>query len=411
MKTVAVCRVVLGPGVAAMLLVGCAAPRSPAPVPQVPIAPDSTTAHNVGTESSSYRVLHSFGEQPDGANPEASLIGVSGMLYGTTRSGGAYKKGTVFTIDTAGSERVLHSFGSGSDGIYPTASLLDVNGTLYGTTYWGGTGYGLGTVFSISTTGTERVLHSFAGPPDDGMDAAASLIDVDGMLYGTTITGGTYGDGTVFTITTTGTEQVVYSFTNASGGHTPASLIDVKGNLYGTTPSGGKYDSPSGGDGTVFRVTTSGTEEVLHSFGRGHDGTFPTANLIDVNGTLYGTTPYGGKNGLLNGGDGTVFSITTAGAEHVLFNFDGRTDGHNPVASLINVEGTLYGTTNSGGTFGRGTVFSVSTHGIEHVLHSFGRPPDGSRPDASLIDVDSTLYGTTYSGGAHGRGTVFALTP
>jgi uncharacterized repeat protein (TIGR03803 family) len=411
MRTLALRRSGLSTGVTAMLLAGCGALQSPVALPQAPIAPARTAVHHVGAKPSSYQVLYSFGKVPDAANPEASLIGRNGTLYGTTHSGGAYEKGTVFSITRAGSERVLHSFGSGTDGIYPTASLLDVNGTLYGTTYWGGTGYGLGTVFSITTTGAERVMHSFTGPPNDGMDAAASLIEVKGTLYGTTRIGGTHGDGTVFNITTAGTEQVVYSFTDGSGGHTTAGLIDVKGALYGTTPSGGKYDSPSGGDGTVFRVTTGGSEKVLHSFGRGHDGTFPSVNLVDVSGTLYGTTPYGGKHGPLIGGEGTVFSVTTDGAEHVLFSFGESGDGHNPVASLVDVNGTLYGTTHSGGAFGRGTVFSISTHGIEHVLHSFGRRPDGSWPEASLIDVGGTLYGTTYGGGASGRGTVFALTP
>ena len=304
------------------------------------------------------RVLHSFGNGYDGAVPMASLINVKGTLYGTTVSGGEYGSGTAFSISTTGTEQVLHNFGSGFDGRGPYGSLIDVNGTLYGTTRNGGT-YDLGTVYSVSMSGAEKVLYSFTGRDGDGAGPVAGLINVNGTLYGTTLSGGKnrYGQpGTVFSITTAGKERVLYRFRGEyddDGAAPTASLIEAKGVLYGTTSSGGHY--PTGG--TIFRISTNGNEHVLHSFGP--DGRDPHASLIDVNGTLYGTTVSGGKYGnKYNTGDGTVFSINTSGTEKVLHNFGSGSDGRGPCASLINVNGTLYSTTRGGGSGGHGTVFA-----------------------------------------------------
>jgi uncharacterized repeat protein (TIGR03803 family) len=302
--------------------------------------------------------------------------------------------------------KVVYSFGGTPNGDSPTASLIDVNGTLYGTTEGGGTS-GLGTVFSITAGGTEKVLHSF-GTGSDGSSPHASLINVKGTLYGTTVAGGTNGAGTVFSITRGGTEKVLYSFRGGHGGSDgadpAASLIEVKGTLYGTTAFGGVYSSYNCyyGCGTVFTITPSGTETVLHSFGNGTDGAQPVASLIEINGTLYGTTLYGGADG-----QGTVFTITPSGTETALHSFSNGTDGAQPAASLIEVKGTLYGTTESGGANGCnglgkcGTVFSIMPSGTERVLHSFAGGSDGASPLASLMNVKGRLYGTTAYGGTN----------
>ncbi len=136
--------------------------------------------------------------------------------------------------------------------------------------------------------------------------------------------------------------KVLYDFGGSPNGANPeGSLTDVRGTLYGTTYAGGKFFD---GDGTVFRITTSGTENVLHSFGYGADGAFPRATLIDMDGTLYGTTPAGGSYGNGSFFFGTVFSINSAGREHVLYSFRGSPDGETPAAGLIDMNGTLYGT-------------------------------------------------------------------
>jgi uncharacterized repeat protein (TIGR03803 family) len=264
--------------------------------------------------------------------------------------------------------------------------LIDVNGTLYGTTSAGGSGDD-GTVFSVRTTGKFHVLHRFSHGTD-GSNPAAGLIDVKGTLYGTTSLGGShrtgyyFGFGTVFSIATDGTEQVLHSFGHGSDGrHPEASLLDVNGTLYGTTYAGGAGSGCSDGCGTVFSVSTSGKESVLHRFGDGSDGAFPVAGLVDVKGTLYGTTEYGGTDG-----EGTVFSISTSGTEKILHNFV-ESDGEIPRASPINVNGTLYGTTWEGGKYGAGTVFSISTSGAENVCTALAV--------AQLVDSPSPAYSTS----------------
>lgn len=317
------------------------------------------------TTTGKEKVLHSFSDSPyDGAGPYAGLINANGTLYGTTFYGGAhgygtYPGGTVFSIKKKGEEKVLFSFGSSSpEPLGPYAGLIDIRGTLYGTTYDGGAYY-RGTVFTVTTSGTENILHAF-GHGTDGSQPVAGLINISGVLYGTTPTGGAHGIGAVFSVTTSGAEKVTHSFSGAPDGENPeAALINVKGTLYGTTASGGPHQG-----GTVFSVTTSGKEKTLYSFCSRHkcaDGSGPEASLIDVDGTLYGTTIYGGGSGCSNTGCGTVFSVTMTGKEKVLYKFgSGSNDGANPYAALINVSGTLYGTTTYGGAYGNGTVFALT---------------------------------------------------
>jgi uncharacterized repeat protein (TIGR03803 family) len=158
-----------------------------------------------------------------------------------------------------------------------------------------------------------------------------------------------------------------------------------------------------GGCGVVFSIKADGTVKVLHDFGlNSSDGTHPEANLIDVSGTLYGTTLEGGARDR-----GTAYSITTDGTERVLHSFGYYEDGYWPMAPLIDVSGTLYGTTYAGGAGRFGTVFSMTTDGTEKVLHGFSNGQDGRYPRAPVIAVNGRLYGTTEDGGAFRGGTVF----
>jgi uncharacterized repeat protein (TIGR03803 family) len=380
------------------------------------------------------KVLWSFGNGTDGQYASASLIDVKGTFYSTTGAGGTYGGGAVFALDqTTGVEQVLYSFcrqDSCADGLFPSDSLINVKGVLYGTTVEGGGtscgGAGCGTVFALDPrTGAERVLYAFCSQYNcaDGSDPFAGLIDVKGVLYGTTDEGGTSEFGTVFALDPkTGTETVLYSFCsqqNCADGQNPGPpLIAVSGILYGTTVAGGTYGCGSGqGCGAAFSLDPStGAETVVHSFGNGTDGRVPEASLINVNGILYGTTDYGMGTGCGGSGCGTVFSLDpSTGAETVFHSFLGGTDGANPFASLINVNGTLYGTTYAGGGEGCdgggcGTVFSIDSNtDAEKVLYSFQGGTDGANPTAGLINVKGVLYGTTQRGGIYGYGTVFAL--
>ena len=272
-----------------------------------------------------------------------------------------------------------------------------------------------------------KTVYSFSGG-SDGANPEAGLIDVGGTLYGTTFAGGSYscayyrtsGCGTVFSVTPSGTEQVLHGFGAHRDGSNPrAGLIDVGGTFYGTTEFGGYACYGTGyyysDCGTVYSITPSGAESVLFSFG-GRDaknGSYPLADLIDVKGTLYGTTRAGGGGVCYSPytACGVVYSITAQGGENVLHSFSSGTDGAYPDASLIELKGKLYGTTYAGAHH-FGTVFRITLGGKEKVLHHFGTYGGGGiNPHAGLTDVGGTLYGTTYSGGAHGYGTVFSLKP
>lgn len=306
------------------------------------------------------------------------------------------------SVPAKSSFRVLYRF-NGPDGANPEAHLIDVKGTLYGTTIYGGR-YGYGTVFSLTLSGSQKVLYSFRGGTD-GSAPVSSLLDVNDELYGTTSMGGgsaclRYGCGTVFSVSLTGFETVIHRFRGGSDGANPqAALIDVDGTLYGTTNGGGTSD-----DGTVYTIDTSGKERILYSFAGGDDAAHPVAPLVSAKGVLYGTTVFGGAAGI-----GTVYRVSTAGNESVLHSFRGR-DGANPLVALIDVKGTLYGTTSAGGDkSSRGTAYSIG-RGEFDVLHNF-RGRSGESPYSGLISVKHVLYGTTDQGGTRRLyGTVYSLT-
>jgi uncharacterized repeat protein (TIGR03803 family) len=180
----------------------------------------------------------------------------------------------------------------------------------------------------------------------------------------------------VFSITPGGKETVVYSFKGGSDGYQPVSLVNVDGTLYGSTQFGGTGSCAEDGGtgcGTIFSIAPDGKETSLYSFAGGADGAGPWGALINADGTLYGTTVFGGKESctylVSGGGCGTVYSITLGGKEKVLYAFRGGHDGANPGAALIDDQGTLYGTTpNGGGRTDGGTVFSITPDGSEAVL-------------------------------------------
>jgi uncharacterized repeat protein (TIGR03803 family) len=225
-------------------------------------------------------------------------------------------------LPDAGAYALLYSFKSGEDAGYPYDSLTPLNGTLYGTTYGGGGGYEWGTVFKVSSTGEEHVLYRFKAGTKDGAHPYAGLVAVNGTLYGTTYQGGASGAGTVFSVSTSGVEHMLYSFKGGKDGQYPyARLLDVNGTLYGTAYQGGIYP----GWGVVFKISTSGDEHVIYSFKAGNDGAHPFAGLIAVKGLLYGTTYQGGTSG-----GGTVFRVSPSGDEKVIYSFKGGSDGQYP---------------------------------------------------------------------------------
>jgi len=373
------------------------------------------TAASFAPRAVAETILHSFGKGYDGAYPYAELVAVKGVFYGTTSDGGKNGTGTVFSIDAQGREKTLHSFGNANgDGQSPHAGLVYVNGTLYGVTGNGGAN-ATGAVFSITTAGAEKVLYSF-GPADstDGSAPYATLLYADGALYGTTLYGGESGQlglGTLFSVTLDGKEKVLHAFGGGSDGFTPeAQLVDVKGTLYGTTAEAEESQ------GALFKISPSGSGyKVLHYF---DPDTAGPSGLIYENGLLYGVTG-GGVNAV-----GTFYSSTLSGQVKKLYELlgDNGLDVIHPFGAIAYAHGYFYLAGGQGGSGSHGGIARITATGKENVLYSFGvtngvlNPKDGMQPGAGPIYYKNDLYGTTQWGGVNpfngeGGGTVYKIHP
>lgn len=423
---------------AALLCAGCGDLGEPrGAVPPAIVAP-AAIPQTIGDPVGSYQVIHRFDSTGGGANPDAPLLSLDDTLYGTTSDTQPCRphgcgSGTVYRISPSGVKKVLHRFKGGVfDGAMPVGALVAVNGVLYGVTARGGgkgCGQGCGTVYSMSTNGSEKVLYAFKGGGDGSRPAG--LVAVNGTLYGTTLYGGgevscgglgsTSGCGTVYRLTMSGHEKILHDFSGRPDGAQPnGQPIDVNGVLYGTTSSGGVACGTRTvhftlGCGTIYRITMTGSERVLHRFKGSFSDIVPTGGLLSDGSRLYGTT----ANALA---PGAVYAMSLSGVYTVLYDFKGHPDGASPNAGLIEANGILYGTTQQGGTicmrtayFGCGTIFGVTTGGKERVLYRFTGKENGKWPSAGLIALSDRLYGTTTWGGNagcdEGCGTVFRASP
>ncbi|HEY3676062.1 MAG TPA: choice-of-anchor tandem repeat GloVer-containing protein [Candidatus Tumulicola sp.] len=365
----------------------------------VPEAGASFTRINTDARAGHFRLLYAFEKSPDGENPNGALTQLNGALYGLAYAGGQNGYGAIYSVSVTGKEKVIHSFDR-SDGYSPSGSLLAGNGVLYGTVQ---SGYGFyGDVYSVTPSGKFNILHKFSG--EDGITPDAGLVEVGGALYGTTYQGGTHSVGTVYAVGTSGGEIVVHSFGSYStdGTYPHCLLTFYQGKLFGTTAGGGTYN-----DGTVFSLTTSGQEKVLYSFGSGSDGKDPgSSSVAPLGGALYGTTYEGGTHNV-----GVVFKVLPSGAERTLYNFgEKKADGTYPQGGMIAYRNALYGTTTIGGANNQGTIFRITPNGKETVLYSFSGD-DGTDSNARLLLEGTNMYGTLFGGGENDEGTVFRFTP
>src|SRR5579863_2235686 len=317
------------------------------------------------------RVLHSF-QISDGQNPCSALFrAANGDIYGTTEYGGSNSGGVLFRL-SAGNFEVLHNFGASSDGAFPLAGVIaDPIGNLYGTTAQGGAGAcpgGCGTVYRVDGSGNETVLYSFHGA-DGAYPSAGLLRDTQGNLYGTTLAGGAHntcqsGCGTVFKLDGSGQLTVLYSFMGGQDGWyiTTGLVRDTSGNLYGTTAGGGRSSL-----GTIYEISNSGIESVLYSFNGDSDGQTPQDLFLAGDHTVYGAAYLGGGSCPPEGqfGCGTVFKFTKESGIIILHRFQGVNDGIYPLGPvIIDSNGFLYGATQYGpqghcstGGYGCGTLW------------------------------------------------------
>jgi len=360
-------------------------------------------------------VLYNFGSHNgDPIDPELAYWtqGRDGNLYSTAPTGGANGDGAAFYYSfSTGLVTVLHSF-MGTDGSAPFSGLtLATDGNFYGTTSAGGAN-GVGTVFQINgTTLAFKTLYSFTNGSDGGTPYAPPLQGNNGLLYGTTATGGgAAGCGTVYSISTSGAPPTtLHQFAGSSGsdGCTPIAPLALgnDGNLYGTTNMGGTSVYQAG---TVFKITPSGTPAILHNFAN-TDGYEPNGLILGNDGYFYGTTAAGGATGY-----GVVFRITPAGGGFIiLHNFKGgKTDGAQPYTGLVQAtNGGLYGVTTGGGANSTGAIFGFTLKPFRYtLLYSFVQSTTGDIPEAPLIQrTDGLLYGDAFRGGSNGEGTFFKL--
>jgi uncharacterized repeat protein (TIGR03803 family) len=376
-------------------------------------------------------VIFSF-EEDEGEYPDSDLeTDGAGNIYGTTVLGGEFGSGTVFKLSptpTGWVHTVLYSFTSGADGAEPYKGVtLDRDGNLYGTAVTGGSGScegGCGVVYKLTNSGgkwTHRVIHAFTGGDDGSGPGARVTLDPAGNVYGMAPTGGAYGLGTIYIIRQ-GSHgapafKVIHAFTGGADGATGSAgrMIFRDGHLYGAATAGGTF-----GSGVVFELTPKGLGEwnftTIYSFRGQPDGSFPYgALLFDALGNIYGTTYYGGANGI-----GSVYQLSPQATgewnESVLYSFQEGSDGNSPISNLVaDKVGNLYGTTSEGG-LGRGTIFKLSPVGggqwMETVVHAFQGPPDGAFPyNGMVVDQFGNFYGATVHGGDDDDGAIYKFTP
>jgi uncharacterized repeat protein (TIGR03803 family) len=370
----------------------------------------------------SFDAVHAFSGN-DGSTPAGGLqLFADGMLYGTTTNGGSEGFGTVFRFSPVeGTFESLVSFSFFEGGKLPASGVIETPAGVFGTTPNGGPG-GLGTLFrlelpseSLGTVASQSSILSFGS--SDGASPSGRLLQAsDGNFYGTTLSGGEFGLGTVFRLSPDGFVTTVASFDGVNGNSPSGGLLEASnGDLYGTTETGGL------GDGSVFRLNPlSGqlTEVAVFDSFAG-SGAIPLGGLVEANGSLWGTTDFGpavfSEDGnSLTFTDGSVFRIPLEGGDiTTVVTFTGE-NGLFPTSGLaLHSNGYLYGVTEGGGAFESGTLFRVSTlDDMFEPIKSFNGTDEGWTPAARpFIASDGSIYGTTQMGGSLEQGVVYRVDP
>ena len=392
----------------------------------------------------SFQTIFTF-VNTNGAFPQSGLtLGPDGNYYGTTYGGGIYYTGTVYQVNATGQISTIFSF-NGTNGANPMGGLtLGNDGNLYGTTENGGftntsNANGLGTIFRITTNGLLTTLVQF-NFTNGAHPWSTMTLGNDGYLYGTTANGGTNtaisnGAGTIYKLSSNGVFATIASITN--GSYPYAGLVqNIDGLLYGTTYSGG-----AGSYGTAFKVTTNGQYSTIVLFTSTNE--YPNALAAGANGLLYGTTQNGGSNfggiaftlttngvlsvvgsfpngahpiaGLSVGNDGNyygtttsnIFQITPSGVLNILAGYPTKLATSPRGALTLTGSGLFYGTAMSWGPQNVGVVFQTDTNGDISVINTFNGVY-GASPRGLTLGPDGYLYGTTYGGGI-GYGTAYKI--
>jgi uncharacterized repeat protein (TIGR03803 family) len=333
----------------------------------------------------------------------------------------------VFKIDRKGNESLVYAFAGGNDGANPVAGLAeDKAGNVYGVTQGNGKVPASSTVFKIDPSGHETVLNDFSGP-DACCANTTPVIDDAGDVFGTSPVDGNpdcvdddEGCGSVYEVSSTGQLTLVYAFSGSDGFRPVGGLVrDGSGNLYGVTALGGVSCShDTAGCGVVFRLTSEGSETLLHAFTGGKDGATPLGVMRDKAGDLFGIAQSGGDTTCFAPfGCGTIFEISAAGKFKTLYTFN-SSNTRSPVYNsqlLRDSKGDLYGTKEADGANNSGYLFRLA-HGKLSDLFDFPVTggPDGSDPNGLVMGPSGKFYGSMLTGGTDncelGCGTVYELT-
>ena len=350
------------------------------------------TVFTINHDGSGFQVIRSMGAASglDGSNPVGSLVeGPAGFFYGMTYGGGVHGDGTIFKIRYDGTGfAIIRHLKDSTDGTFPhSAMLLGMDNALYGVTSAGGT-YGTGTLFKINTDGTGfQVLHHFNAPIDGGYPWGSVIQLSDTFLYGTAYREGLFSGGSIYKIKPDGSGfQVLRHLNPGTDGSLPhGSLLDYgNGKLYGLTHRGGSYD-----DGTVFSIEPDGSNFTTHHhLDESSDGSRPIGKLTAANdGYLYGLCQFGGTSN-----KGTLIRILPNGSNFgVVYHFATAT-GHRPQASLsLGDDGRLYGTASLGGGFNYGSLFAFNPPDSSYtVLHHLAGGIDGGTPTGDLLLIPTS---------------------
>jgi uncharacterized repeat protein (TIGR03803 family) len=349
------------------------------------------------TPSGTLTTLYSFTGGSDGKTPLGALaVGANGVLFGTTTAGGANSAGTFFSISTSGTFTLLHSFDGTTEGI-PTTLLKGSDGNFYATTSSSTAGASVDTLLKITPTGTVTILRTF-NFGTDGRFVNPSLVQgSDSAIYGTTEAGGTANNGTIFRYGLTTNPGFSILSTLATADDIPTLTTLGPDNLiYG-------IDGADGQTGTIFKMTIAGARTTFHDFNNDgdSDGFSPRSFLLGSDGNFYGET-----DDSLNG-YGTFFRITPAGALTTLYSFSFSTGFYTNLTQ--GSDGNFYIDSATAGSAADGAVARMSTSGTFTLLATFMRP---SQTPAGLVQAaDGNFYGVTEIGGATGGGTFFAVSP
>lgn len=368
----------------------------------------ATVAHS---QTPTFQVVHSFAaDGTQGSLPEATLtVGPDRALYGTTKEGGATGAGTAFRFSADSGFSNLGSFQIGTTGRVSRAQLVSMpDGFLYGATSLGTgvSGQPVGTVFKLNPAGG---INSVFPIPGGGVNAMVPLSLVSGEAGILHVLGSSPGGLWRVPTTGVGSTAIFNLPTSGDSGIFPWRIMrHSDGNLYGITVGTSSVGTTPGRRGTIFRISPNGTGfTVLHDF-QSETGVAPMGNMVEgPDGSLYGTTISGGANL-----DGVIFKLTTSGQYTVLH----HVNDHAPQGDLLLAsDGRLYGTSTRGGSSLAGSIFRINTNGTGYqVIYTFKNVgsayPNGYLPMAGLVQADDgNLYGVTTEGGAGGKGTIFRI--